>query len=351
MLFLSDGKIRLPFMFLSLVLCVLFFVMPIADYTPRGAGELTEEQLNAVPPVSALTALDLAIGGRYDYEGVRVRIDAEPLIFILMVIPVFILMLALNNVQGKILRNLSCIGLAAKVLFLFGTLSGLYLRKYTGELDLLPYVWIIPVLFAALILAAQFGLKSEKPVTPVARSAKVMSYSGICLALAIALSFVVIWRMPQGGSVTPLSMFFVAIIGWWFGPVVGVTAGIAFGLLRFTIRLEIYHPLQVILDYPLAYGALGLMGLFRGMGSKYAIHIGFTAAALCRAFMHYLSGVLFFQALIPKDWSFHPWLYSAFYNLSYILPDLIITLVIISIPTVYEALKRVSPDKGLLGSP
>ena len=182
-----------------------------------------------------------------------------------------------------------------------------------------------------------FGNKSVKP-------AKLIAYAGICLALATALSYITVYQAPQGGSVTPMSMFFVAIIGWWFGPVVGVSAGVAYGFLQLLIKPQIYYPLQVILDYPLAFGALGLMGIFRTMKTPNAMHIGFGVAALGRAFFSYLSGVVFFQEYIPSSWGLHPWLYSAAYNLGYIVPEVIITFAVISIPSVAAALKRVSPS-------
>ena len=86
-------------------------------------------------------------------------------------------------------------------------------------------------------------------------------------AMAIALATVVatgikLPSLPNGGSVTLFSMLLVTLVGYWYGPVIGIVAAVAFGILQFITGPYVVHPIQVIIDYPLAFGALGFSGFF-----------------------------------------------------------------------------------------
>ncbi len=170
-------------------------------------------------------------------------------------------------------------------------------------------------------------------------SVKAVTYSAICIALSVVLSNVKIFHMPQGGSVTACSMFFIAVCGYWFGPVVGITAGVARGLLELAINPYVVHPAQLLLDYPLAFGIIGVSGFFAK--SRYGLQIGYTVGALGRFFMSFLSGFIFFAQYAPEGQNVI--VYSFVYNISYILPEIIATLIIISIPVVTHVIGRVNP--------
>ena len=85
------------------------------------------------------------------------------------------------------------------------------------------------------------------------------------------------------------------------------------------------HPVQVLFDYPLAFGVLGLAGFFAPT-VRGAI-LGTVVAVLARFLCHFVSGVVFFASYAPKGWN--PYLYSAAYNLAYLVPSLIIALVVV----------------------
>ncbi len=161
-------------------------------------------------------------------------------------------------------------------------------------------------------------------------------------ALAVALSFVfglfVLFRMPFGGSVS-LEMIPLILLALRQGWRVGVVAGAAYGLLDL-LALDpfLVHPLQVLLDYPLAFGALGLAGLFKPT-VRGAI-LGATVAVLARFACHFLSGVVFFASYAPEDWN--PFLYSAAYNVAYLLPSLGIALV--GVVVLLKALEAAQPS-------
>ena len=115
---------------------------------------------------------------------------------------------------------------------------------------------------------------------------------------------------------------------------------LAYGILQFITGPYVVHPAQVILDYPLAFGALGLSGLFHN--KKHGLVLGYLTGVFGRFVFHQISGFIFYttyvdslQGNIAALWA------STVYNLSYILPEVILTLVLLAIPPVRNMLKRV----------
>ena len=91
---------------------------------------------------------------------------------------------------------------------------------------------------------------------------KYLVYAAVAIALAMVTSRIKLFSLPMGGEVTLLSMLFVVLVGYWYGPGPGFAAGAAYGLLQFVIEPYFFTIPQVIVDYPLAFGALGLSGFF-----------------------------------------------------------------------------------------
>jgi thiamine transporter len=166
---------------------------------------------------------------------------------------------------------------------------------------------------------------------------KKLVYSALGIALALVTSYIKLWEMPMGGSVTLLSMLFICLIGYWFGLKYGLIAGIAFGLLQFVIDPYMISVPQVILDYPLAFGALGLSGLF--CDKRFGLQIGYVLGVIGRFVCSTLSGVIFFADYAPEG--INPWVYSIAYQGSYLGVELLLTLIVISIPPVAKALSLV----------
>src|SRR5215216_2608268 len=111
------------------------------------------------------------------------------------------------------------------------------------------------------------------------RDTRVLTEAALALALAFVLGFVVLFKMPFGGTVS-LEMIPLILLALRQGWKVGVVAGVAYGILYLTIDNFVVHPVQFILDYPLAFGALGLAGLFKPT-VRGAI-LGATVAVLAR---------------------------------------------------------------------
>lgn len=166
---------------------------------------------------------------------------------------------------------------------------------------------------------------------------KKLIYSAMGIALAMVTSYIKVWEMPMGGSVTLLSMLFITLIGYWFGAKYGIAAGAAFGILQFVINPYMLSVPQVLLDYPLAFGALGLSGFFGD--KKYGLQLGYIAGVLGRFVFSTLSGVVFFASYAPEG--MNPWVYSSLYQGAYLGAEGIVTLIIISLPPVAKALSLV----------
>lgn len=192
------------------------------------------------------------------------------------------------------------------------------------------------VLIAALIAAALIWQPKEKKTSKF--STKQLTVSAMAMALAMVLSMIKLFELPMGGSVTVCSMFFITFIGYVYGPKAGIMTGFAYGLLQFVVDPVFYTIPQMIVDYPLAFGALGLSGLFAG--KRYGLQLGYVAALLGRFVFAWLSGVIFFAAYAEGS-GMGPALYSLAYNGSYIAAEGVVTLVIISIPPVNRAIAQV----------
>ncbi|MDD4160570.1 MAG: energy-coupled thiamine transporter ThiT, partial [Synergistaceae bacterium] len=90
---------------------------------------------------------------------------------------------------------------------------------------------------------------------------KILVEGSLCIALSIALSFIKLFALPQGGSVS-LGMLPIFIFAIRRGGAAGVSAGLAVGLLRLFLGGYVVHPIQALLDYPVASALLGTAGYF-----------------------------------------------------------------------------------------
>ncbi len=151
---------------------------------------------------------------------------------------------------------------------------------------------------------------------------RVLAEIAIGVALATVLSTIKVISMPYGGSVTLGSMVPILLIAFRRDVKVGVTAGVTYGLVQMMLDGWFYSPVGMLLDYPLAFGVLGIAALFK----KQPI-IGVVVALAGRFVFHFISGVVFFGMYAPEGMS--PVLYSAIYNGGYIFVEIIISAVLV----------------------
>ena len=167
---------------------------------------------------------------------------------------------------------------------------------------------------------------------------KKLVFCAMGVALSMVTSYIKLWDMPMGGSITLISMFFVSLIGYWYGLRWGVMTAVAYGVLQLILDPYVISLPQLVLDYILAFGALGLSGFFKGR--KNGLYTGYIISVLGRFIFTFLSGVIFF-GMYAADYGMSATVYSILYNGGYIFPEMILTLVVISLKPVRNVLERV----------
>ena len=149
----------------------------------------------------------------------------------------------------------------------------------------------------------------------------------VSLAGALALVSHSFFSLPEGGSIN-LGMLPIFWLALRRGPKIGIFAGAVFGVVDLAIEPFVVHPIQFILDYPLAFACLGLAGFFRKLtvaGPVLGVVVGGSARFLC----HFTSGVIYFPMYAPEGMNVI--VYSAIYNATYMIPSIIICAIIIVI--------------------
>jgi len=157
---------------------------------------------------------------------------------------------------------------------------------------------------------------------------RVLAEVAVSVALAYVLNLIIVYHLPQGGSITLGSMVPILILALRRGPRIGVFAGAVFGLVQLFLGGYWFTLIQVLLDYPVAFACLGLAGFF-----KKSPMVGVAVSSAARFVCHFVSGVVFFGEYAPPELG--PVVYSAVYNGSYMLPEMVI-----SIAVVYLLIKR-----------
>ncbi|MBR6534664.1 MAG: energy-coupled thiamine transporter ThiT [Clostridia bacterium] len=191
-------------------------------------------------------------------------------------------------------------------------------------------------------------------------STKRLCESGVLLALATVLSMLKIFEFSFGGSITLLSMLPVILISYRYGVKWGLSCGFVYSVLQMLLGVNTISVfvlpgesqmvwwrivLMCLLDYVLAYSALGLGGLFRNKTPKKALIFGtLLSLTVCYAF-HVLSGAIFFGSY--AEWFFGDVmsgtfasyvistftgaplyiLYSVIYNGCYMIPEILLTCI------------------------
>ena len=192
-------------------------------------------------------------------------------------------------------------------------------------------ILVIAMIAALLVGCAIFGSKKKF-------SAKQLTFSAMAIALAMVTSMLKLARMPMGGSITLFSMLFVTLIGNWYGLGIGLTTGLAYGILQLVMDPYIISLPQMLIDYIFAFGALGLSGVFSK--SQKGLLKGYILAVVGRFVFAVISGYIFFPTFMPEFFD-SALIYSICYNGAYIGAEAVLTLALISLPPVSKALNHV----------
>lgn len=187
-------------------------------------------------------------------------------------------------------------------------------------------------LIAVLLLAVVLFIISKR----TRYNTKLLAYGALAIAVSFVLSYVRIVKLPFGGSVTLASMLPMFVFAYIAGPRAGMAAGLCYGMLQFIQDTYFVHWAQFLLDYPIAFAMLGLAGLYRNK-----LYIGALAGSAARFFCHFVSGVVFFASYAGDQ---NVFLYSFLYNISYILPDAAICLVVLLLPQIRSMVDRIRDE-------
>ncbi|MEG2159338.1 MAG: energy-coupled thiamine transporter ThiT [Clostridia bacterium] len=178
---------------------------------------------------------------------------------------------------------------------------------------------LLSIAVLALTLTRKKGLKTL--------TTRAIVYGAVCVSLSAVLN---LFKVKTGvllggisGSITLLRMLPIVLYAIEFGTLPGVLAGVAYGLIDMLFGMDASGGvLQVLLDYPIAFGLIGLAGLTRHTKQPYIY--GTLIAMLGRTIASFISGAVFFGNYAPEGMNVY--LYSFVYQLVTVVPDMLLVL-------------------------
>ena len=170
-------------------------------------------------------------------------------------------------------------------------------------------------------------------------STRMMANASLCIALSFILSYIKLYEMPQGGSVTLASMLPIFMFSYAYGVAPGLCIGFAYGLLQFIQGGWFVHPIQFLLDYPLAFSMLGFCGIAKKLPDAWGMIPGIAAGVFLRFICAFLTGVFFWGEGAGEQSVF---IYSAVYNGAYLIPETAICLVFAMVPQIRRLVRQLS---------
>lgn len=201
--------------------------------------------------------------------------------------------------------------------------------------NILLAIVIIALLIGAVIFASKARSGAESAKSKL--SPRQLAFCAMAIALGTVFSMIKLFHFPTGGSITLLSMLIITLPGYFFGVGAGLMAAIAYGILQLLIDPYVLFPMQLVVDYILAFGALGLSGLFAK--SSNGLTKGYIVGVIGRFIFAVISGWIFFGSYAWEGWGALP--YSLAYNAIYIFSEAVITLIVINIPAVKNAITMI----------
>ena len=212
-----------------------------------------------------------------------------------------------------------------------------FLVNAEGGLTAAGYAACVAAGIMLFLLAIYFAGKSSEKNR---MSTKQLIFCAASMALAFVTSYIKIFEMPWGGSVTLCSMLFIVMAANWYGVKTGVLVGLAYGILQFIQEPYVLSLFQVCCDYVLAFAALGVAGFFAR--SPKGLIKGYAAAVLARGAFHALGGYLYWMSYMPDNFPQSlKGVYPIVYNYSFLLVEALITAAVISVPAVSSSLNQV----------
>lgn len=166
-----------------------------------------------------------------------------------------------------------------------------------------------------------------------------LTHCALMIALALVLSMIKLFHLPNGGSITPASMAPIILISLMYEPKWAFFTSFAYSLVQ---MVEGFYPppvqtignfvLVILLDYVLAFGALGIAGtVARRFGEREVLgaSVGTIVAIFARLFCSFLSGIVIWGVYAPEGTPV--WIYSLSVNGTVMVGEMITTTIVIAI--------------------
>lgn len=167
---------------------------------------------------------------------------------------------------------------------------------------------------------------------------RVLVEGAMLIAMATILSYIKFYELPQGGSIT-LEMLPLVVMGLRNGTKWGCFTGFVHGFLQMILGFSnvmycstlIAQIGCILLDYLVAFTVLGMANVFaKPFKNRFVgVTVGAIIVGLLRFACSFLSGWLLWGSYAPEGMG--AVVYSATYNGSYMIPDIIILAVVIGI--------------------
>lgn len=188
------------------------------------------------------------------------------------------------------------------------------------------YVCTAILIVLTVTVALILGRKDKKPF-----DTRCIATAGIMVALSFCLSYIKLWDMPTGGSVTLVSLLPVMLFAFIYGTKKGLLVGLLYGTLQAIQDPWLIHPAQFLLDYPIAFSMICFAGLFTDLKlfeKLPQLRFGLSAlvAGAMRFVCHVLSGVFAFGAYANDAGATNHLTYSLVYN-AYVFIDIALVIV------------------------
>ncbi len=216
-----------------------------------------------------------------------------------------------REIFGKYVRvSVICLLVYTIVVIAYNVIVAWLDGSYTESYQL----WVAVGVFLAIAVVAVFAIvKRDDSV----HDARAVAMASVCIAISFALSYIRLFKLPQGGSITMASLTLLGIYSYMYGIKRGVLAGIVYGVLQSIQDPWVVHPIQYILDYPLAFAMIGLVGVFKGRtrSAQVDIALGFVVAIVARYICHFFSGSIFFGEYGADFGIMNAWAWGSIYNL------------------------------------
>jgi len=166
---------------------------------------------------------------------------------------------------------------------------------------------------------------------------KTLAEIAVFSALAAVLYSIRPFTLPYGGSVTLASMVPVMWLSLRRGIRVGIIAGMIYGVIALFIDIlmlgassVVATPFQAVLEYPVAFGLIGLTGIFHRKNVTFAI-TGAGLSVFLRFLVHYFVGVFVWFYVYSFPAGYGQWIFPALYNGSFLAVEFIISAIVLAI--------------------